>query len=75
MLDFLDVLETISEHDLQKSIIRNLKDFIFEIGRNFTFIGEEYRVQVGNHDYYIDYSVFGIKWICCFIMFGYTAML
>lgn len=54
VLDFLDVPETVSEHDLQKSIIRNLKDFILEIGKDFTFIGEEYRVQVGNHDYYID---------------------
>lgn len=53
VLDFLDVPETVSEHDLQKSIIRNLKDFILEIGKDFTFIGEEYRVQVGKHDYYI----------------------
>ena len=54
VLDFLDVPETVFERDLQKSIIRNLKDFILEIGKDFTFIGEEYRVQVGKHDYYID---------------------
>ena len=54
VLDFLDVPDSVSEHDLQKSIIRNLKDFILEIGKDFTFIGEEYRVQVGKHDYYID---------------------
>ncbi len=54
VLDFLDVPDTVSEYDLQKSIIRNLKDFILEIGKDFTFIGEEYRVQVGKHDYYID---------------------
>ncbi|MCC8139674.1 MAG: PDDEXK nuclease domain-containing protein [Lachnospiraceae bacterium] len=54
VLDFLDVPDTVSEHDLQKSIIRNLKDFILEIGKDFTFIGEEYRVQVGKHDYFID---------------------
>ena len=54
VLDFLDVPESMSEHDLQKSIIRNLKDFILEIGKDFTFVGEEYRVQVGNHDFYID---------------------
>ena len=32
VLDFLDVPDPMSEHDLQKSIIRNLKDFILEIG-------------------------------------------
>ncbi len=54
VLDFLDVPETVSEHDLQKSIINNLKSFVLEIGKDFTFVGEEYRVQVGKHDYYID---------------------
>ena len=44
VFDFLDVPETVSERDLQKSIIRNLKDFILEIGKDFTFIGEEYRL-------------------------------
>jgi hypothetical protein len=27
---------------------------VLEIGKDFTFVGEEYRVQVGNKDYYID---------------------
>ena len=54
VLDFLDVPDKVSEYDLQKSIIRNLKNFILEIGKDFTFVGEEYRVQVGNHDYFID---------------------
>ena len=66
VLDFLDVPEIVSERDLQKSIIRNLKDFILEIGKDFTFIGEEYRVQVGKHDYYIDllfyHRVFHVLW-------------
>ena len=55
VLEFLDVEEPIAEKDLRKSIIRHLKDFILEIGKNFTFVGEEYRVQVGNHDYFLDY--------------------
>ncbi len=54
VLDFLDIPFSYSERDLRKSIIMNLKDFILEIGKDFTFIGEEYRVQVGMHDYYID---------------------
>ena len=37
VLDFLDVPDPMSEHDLQKSIIRNLKDFILEIGKRFYF--------------------------------------
>ena len=68
VLDFLDLPETVSEHDLQKSISRNLKDFILEIGKDFTFIGEEYRVQVGNHDYYID-LLFYHRGLSCLVAF------
>ncbi|PXX80100.1 PDDEXK nuclease domain-containing protein [Dielma fastidiosa] len=68
VLDFLDVPETVSERDLQKSIIRNLKDFILEIGKDFTFIGEEYRVQVGKHDYYID-LLFYHRGLSCLVAF------
>ncbi len=68
VLDFLDVPETISEYDLQKSIIKNLKNFILEIGKNFTFVGEEYRVQVGKHDYYID-LLFYHRGLSCLVAF------
>ena len=68
VLDFLDVPEPMSEHDLQKSIIRNLKDFILEIGKDFTFVGEEYRVQMGNHDFFID-LLFYHRGLSCLVAF------
>ena len=68
VLDFLDVPDTVSEYDLQKSIIRNLKNFILEIGKDFTFVGEEYRVQVGNHDYFID-LFFYHRGLSCLVAF------
>lgn len=67
-LDFLDLPETVSEHDLQKSIIRNLKNFVLEVGKDFTFIGEEYRLQVGNHDYYVD-LLFYHRGLSCLVAF------
>ena len=68
VLDFLDVPEVLSERDLQKSIIRNLKKFILEIGKDFTFVGEEYRIQVGKHDYYID-LLFYHRSLSCLVAF------
>lgn len=68
VFDFLDVPELVSEHDLQKSIIQNLKHFILEIGRDFTFVAEEYRVQVGKHDYYID-LLFYHRGLSCLVAF------
>ena len=54
VLEFLDIPEDYKEKDFRKSIIANLKQFILEFGKDFTFMGEEYRVQVGNTDFFID---------------------
>ena len=66
VLEFLDVKEPIAEKDLRKSIVRNMKNFILEIGKDFTFVGEEFRIQVGKHDYYLDLLFFhrGLSCLC-----------
>ena len=54
VLEFLNLPVKYKERDLRKAIVGNLKAFILEFGKDFTFVGEEYRVQVGNRDFYID---------------------
>ncbi len=63
-LEFLDLPNEYSEKDLKTAIIKNLKNFILEIGKDFTFIGDEYRVQVGNHDFFIDLLFFNRELSC-----------
>lgn len=58
VLEFLNLPHQYSEKDLQKAIISNLKDFILEFGKDFSFLGEEYPIQVGNEDFYIDLLFF-----------------
>jgi len=53
-LEFLNLQENHKEKDLQKALIGSLKDFILELGIGFAFLGEEYRLQVGDDDFYID---------------------
>ena len=54
VFEFLDLKEPYKEKDLRHQIVSHLKDFILEFGQDFTFVGEEYRVQVGNTDFFID---------------------
>ncbi len=54
VFDFLNLPPIHSEKDLQKALLASLKDFILELGRDFTFISQEYRIQVGNSDFFID---------------------
>ena len=63
-LEFLNLPNEYSEKDLKNAIVKNLKDFILEIGKDFTFIGDEYKVQVGNHDFFIDLLFFNRELSC-----------
>ncbi|MBP3255023.1 MAG: DUF1016 family protein [Clostridia bacterium] len=67
-LEFLDLPNNYSEKDLKKSIISNMKDFILEIGKDFTYVGEEYRIQVGDEDFYID-LLFYNRTLNCLVAF------
>lgn len=58
IFEFLDLPETHSEKDLQKALIANLKNFITELGKDFLYFGEEFRLQVGNTDFYLDLLFF-----------------
>ena len=58
VMEFLDLPNEFHENDLRKALIRNMKDFILELGKDFTFIDEEYKVQVGGDDFRIDLLFF-----------------
>ena len=66
VLEFLGLPENHKESDLRKAIVGNLKGFILEFGKDFTFVGEEYRVQVGNTDFNID-LLFYNRGLRCFV--------
>jgi predicted nuclease of restriction endonuclease-like (RecB) superfamily len=68
VLDFLHLPEKHPEETLQKAIITNMKEFILEIGKYFTFVGEEFRVQVGKTDFYID-LLFYHRGLSCLVAF------
>jgi predicted nuclease of restriction endonuclease-like (RecB) superfamily len=58
VLDFLNLPPNHSENELKTALIDCLRDFILELGRDFTFVGQEYRLQVGNSDFAIDLLFF-----------------
>jgi predicted nuclease of restriction endonuclease-like (RecB) superfamily len=58
IFEFLNLPESHNESDLQKGLIKQMKNFILELGKDFLFIDEEYRLQVGSSDFYIDLLFF-----------------
>ena len=68
IFEFLDLPDGHSEKDLEKSLVLNLQKFILEIGKGFTYMGNQYRLQVGNKDYYTD-LLFYHRDLQCLVLF------
>lgn len=58
VVEFLDLPDAFHENDFRKALVKGMRDFVLELGKDFTFVGEEYLVQVGGEDYRIDLLFF-----------------
>ena len=54
VFEFLNLSEPYTERELQHGLVRQMKNFILELGKDFVFIGEEYKLLVGNSDFFLD---------------------
>jgi len=64
VVEFLDIPKSHKESELREAIATNMKDFILEFGRDFSFVGKEYKLQVGNSDFYVDLLFFNRELSC-----------
>jgi predicted nuclease of restriction endonuclease-like (RecB) superfamily len=72
VFEFLSLPEPHTESELQRGLIRQIKKFILELGKDFLFIGEEYKLQVGNSDFFVD-ILFYHRGLQCLVAFELKA--
>lgn len=58
IIDFLNLPDVFHENEFRRALVKGMRDFILELGRDFTFLGEEYPIQVGGEDYRIELLFF-----------------
>jgi len=58
LLDYINLDEEDDERVLENEIVRNIKKFIMSLGNDFSFIGNQYRVIVGEEEFFIDLLFF-----------------
>jgi len=58
----------INEKALQKIILEEIESFMKELGNNFSFIGSEYKIKIGNIYNYIDLLFFNIEYNCYIVV-------
>lgn len=52
--EFLEIADEHAEKELEAAIMKNMRRFLQEMGGDFTFVGNQYRIQSGQENYYID---------------------
>jgi predicted nuclease of restriction endonuclease-like (RecB) superfamily len=72
VFEFLNLPEPHSESELQRGLVRQMKNFVLELGKDLLFIGEEYKLQVGNSDFFID-LLFYHRGLQCLVAFELKA--
>ena len=61
VLDFLELNDRYLEKDLEDAILRDIENFILELGNGFSFISRQKRIQIGDEDFYIDLLFYNRK--------------
>lgn len=56
--DFVELSPEYSEHELEVQLVNHIRAFLIEMGGDFTFIGNQYHLVVGNKDLFIDLLLF-----------------
>jgi predicted nuclease of restriction endonuclease-like (RecB) superfamily len=59
--DFLELAEEHSEHELEQTLVKNIRKFLIEMGVWFTFVSNQFRLKVGEKEYFIDLLLFHRK--------------
>ncbi len=57
-LEFLGLSAPLKELELERRLVEKIKLFLLELGNGFTFIGNQYRLALGNKDYAVDLLFF-----------------
>ncbi|MFH0764161.1 MAG: PDDEXK nuclease domain-containing protein [Candidatus Omnitrophota bacterium] len=63
-LDFLGITKPVLERELEKRLVEKIKHFILELGSGFSFIGNQYKIELEGDEYFIDLLFFNRRLKC-----------
>ena len=64
VFDIIELTNDYKEKELENKMLERLKNILLEFGNGFSFIGSQYKLTVGNKDFYIDLLFYHIKLKC-----------
>ena len=67
LFDFLTMAEPFHERELETGLLIHLQKFLLELGRGFAFVGRQYRLAVGDREFFLDLLFYHLH-LRCFII-------
>lgn len=64
VFDLIELTEDYKEKELENKMLERLKNVLLELGSGFSFVGNQYKITVGNQDFFIDLLFYHIKLKC-----------
>jgi hypothetical protein len=68
IFDFFSTKENIVERDIEHELVKNITQFLLELGTGFAFIGNQYHLEVSGKDFYIDLLFYHLKLRCYIVI-------
>jgi len=63
-LEFLGLNKVVSEYEIEQEMVKNIRNLIIELGFGFAFVGNQYKIKLGENSYFIDLLFFHRKLQC-----------
>jgi predicted nuclease of restriction endonuclease-like (RecB) superfamily len=64
IFDFMTIAEPFHEREIETGLVAHVEKFLLELGSGFAFLGRQYHLAVGEHDFYIDLLFYHTKLRC-----------
>jgi predicted nuclease of restriction endonuclease-like (RecB) superfamily len=62
--DFLTIRQNYDEKELQEALTNNITKFLLELGNGFAYVGQQYRLKVGEQEFFADLLFYHLKLRC-----------
>ena len=64
IFDFISFKEDMLERDIEQALVKNVTKLLLELGTGFAFLGNQYHLNVGGDDFYIDLLFYNLNLRC-----------
>lgn len=68
IFDFVPFKDDMAERQIEKALVKDITDFLLELGTGFAFLGHQYHLVVGGDDFYIDMLFYNVNLHCYIVI-------